>query len=201
MKKCLYLSLFAMVLLLLSSCTGVSTLNFTEKDAENSINLIVNPSFNPYSEVATEALRGWVVHLDPAGGETSPVIIDPTEALDEGTSLRIDASDKSVMVLSDPFKARRYGGYYARTSFKTNSATPPIVTMRLIVFQDNGKITNRFAQRVIPTSNWVRKTLSAGFIRPGAKFGRLAYLIPPFKEGSIWIDSAGCFEVHSFQID
>ncbi|MDD2229896.1 MAG: hypothetical protein PHY48_10845 [Candidatus Cloacimonetes bacterium] len=201
MKKCLYLSLFALVLLLLSSCVSVSTLNFTEKDAEDSTNLIANPSFNPYSEIAAEALKGWVVHLDPPGGDTSPVIIDPTEAFEEGTSLRIDASDKSVMVLSDSFKARRYGGYYVRSSFKTNSANPPVVQMRLIVFQDNGKITNRFGQRIYPTPRWERRSLSAGFIRPGAKFARLAYLIPPFKDGSIWIDAAGCFEVHSFSID
>jgi len=43
--------------------------------------------------------------------------------------------------------------------------------------------------------------MSAGFIKPGAKFGRLAYMIPPFKEGSIYIDRAGVYEAHGFKID
>jgi hypothetical protein len=105
------------------------------------------------------------------------------------------------MILSDPFPMRRYGGYYVRSSFKTNTATPPQVQMRLIVFKDNGKIVNRFKQKIHPTQEWERKSLSAGFIKPGARFGRIAYMIPPFKEGSVWIDVAGCYEVHSFHID
>ncbi|PKN72670.1 MAG: hypothetical protein CVU50_05895 [Candidatus Cloacimonetes bacterium HGW-Cloacimonetes-3] len=201
MKKCPYLCLILPALLLFSSCTVVSTLNFTDNDVDNTPNLIANPSFNPYSDVAADALKSWVVHLDPPGGESSPVNIDPGVSLDGGTSLRIDASDKSVMVLSDPFPVRRYGGYYVRTSFKTNTASPPQAQMRMIVFMDNGKIVNRFKKRFQITSEWERQTLSAGFIKPGAKFGRLAYMIPPFKEGSIWIDVAGCYEVHSFHID
>lgn len=201
MKKCPYLCLILPALLLLSSCTVVSTLSFSENDAENTPNLITNPSFNPYSDIASEALTGWVVHLDPPGGETSPVNIDPSMSIDGGTSLRIDASDKSVMILSDPFPVRRYGGYYVRSSFKTNSAAPPQAQIRLIVFKDNGKIVNRFKRKVQITSDWERETLSAGFIKTGARFGRLAYMIPPFKEGSIWIDVAGCFEVHYFRID
>lgn len=200
--KCFQLLLLLVsALLLLSSCTGVSSLNFTDKDIADAPNLIVNPSFNPYSEIAAEALKGWVVHLDPPGGEESPVIIDPEQALEEGTSLRIDASDKSVMILSDPFPVRRYGGYYLRTSMKSSSAMPPQIQMNMIVFKDNGQIVNRFKNRFYLGTEWEQQSFSAGFIRPGAKFGRLAYMIPPFKEGSIWLDVAGCYEVHSFHID
>ena len=201
MKKSYLFVLAIALLLLLSSCTGVSTLNFSDKDLSNTPNLLLNPDFNPYSVVPSESLKGWVVHLDPPGGSDSPVIIDPEVHLEGGTCLRIDASDRSVMILSDPFEVRRYGGYYVHTNFKTNSPAPPIIQMRMIVFMENGKILNRFKNRFHLGSDWDNQTISAGFIKPGAKFGRLAYMIPPFKEGSIYIDKAGVYEAHGFKID
>ncbi len=201
MKKSYLFVLAIALLLLLSSCTGVSTLNFSDKDLSNTPNLLLNPDFNPYSVVPSESLKGWVVHLDPPGGSDSPVIIDPEVHLEGGTCLRIDASDRSVMILSDPFEVRRYGGYYVHTNFKTNSPAPPIIQMRMIVFMENGKILNRFKNRFHLGSDWENQTISAGFIKPGAKFGRLAYMIPPFKEGSIYIDKAGVYEAHGFKID
>jgi len=188
-------------LLLVSSCTVVSTLHFTERDVDSAANLVLNNSFNPYSTLPSEMLKGWSIHLDPPINAGSPVVVDPNEVQDGKTSLRIDASDKSVLILSDPFKVRRYGGYYLRTYFKTNSPLPPNVQLRFIVFKENGKIVNRFKVKSKPQQDWTLHTISAGFIRPGAKFGRLAIFIPPFKEGSIWLDNTGCFEVHGFKID
>lgn len=195
------LILAATLLLMLSSCVVGSTLLFTERDVENSPNLVINHSFDPFSTVAEEALKGWSVHLDPPGSGDSPVIIDPKVTKEGNTSLRIDASNRSVLILSDSFQVRRYGGYYLRSYFKTDSPLPPQVQLRFIAFKDNGKIVNRFRSRIKLHTDWHRGTISAGFIKPGAKFGRLGIFIPPFKEGSIWIDEAGCFEVHGFKID
>jgi len=188
--------------LVICSCSTVgSTLILTENDIEDNPNLIVNNSFGVYSTIPSEALKGWNVHLEPPNSLFSPVIIDPQEMLDGQTSLRIDASDKAVLILSDSFTVRRYGGYYLRSYCKTDSPNPPRIQLRFIVFKENGKIVNRFKQKTLPTSQWGRSTISAGFIRPGARFGRLGIFIPPFKEGSIWIDDTGCFEVHGFKID
>jgi hypothetical protein len=178
-----------------------SSLKFTDRDVENSQNLVVNPSFNPYSTIAAEALKGWSVHLDPPSSADSPVIIDPKVAKDGSTSLRIDASEKSVLILSDPFTVRRYGGYYLRSYFKSDSPEPPQVQLRFIAFKENGKIVNRFRSKHKLSTEWQNVNISAGFIKPGAKFGRLCIFIPPFKEGSIWLDDAGSYEVHGFKID
>ncbi len=187
--------------LILSSCTVVSTLKFTERDIDSTANLLLNSGFNSYSVLPSEALKGWSVHLEPAGTAESPVVIDPQEAQEGKTSLRIDASNKSVMILSEPFKVRRYGGYYLRSFVKTNSTLPPNVQLRFIVFKENGKIVNRFRHKAKPLQDWDIHSISAGFIKPGARFGRLAIFIPPFKDGSVWLDNAGCFEVHGFKID
>lgn len=195
----LILSVF--FLIALSSCTVVSTLRFTERDIDDTANLVLNPGFNSYSVIPSEALKGWSLHLEAAGTASSNVVVDPAEAMEGKTSLRIDASDNSVLILSDPFKVRRYGGYYLRSFCKTNSTMPPNVQLRFIVFKENGKIVNRFRYKAKPQSDWAIHAISAGFIRPGAKFGRLAIFIPPFKDGSVWLDNTGCFEVHGFKID
>ncbi len=196
-RYCLGLLLLA----LLSSCSNVGTLQFTERDIDNTANLVSNPSFNSYSTFPADALKGWNVHLEPQGSALSPVIIDPQEATDGNTSLRIDASDKAVLILSEPFMVRRYGGYYLRSFLKSNSTDLANLQLRFIVFKENGKIINRFKTKIKPHSDWTLHSLSAGFIKPGARFGRLAVLIPPFKNGSVWLDNTGCFEVHGFKID
>ncbi len=193
--------LFVLLLIFISSCSTITTLSFTERDVKDSPNLIKNNSFSPYSTIGEEALKGWIVMLNPQNNLESPVIIDPEVALEGKTSLRIDASDNSVLILSDPFNVRRYGGYYLRCYFKTNSPHPPRPQLRFIVFKENGKIVNRFKIKAKVNEDWERATISAGFIKPGARFGRLGIYIPPFKEGSIWIDDTGCFEVHGFKID
>ncbi|MEN6445029.1 MAG: hypothetical protein ABFC98_03175 [Candidatus Cloacimonas sp.] len=195
------LVLLAVMLILVSSCSVITTLSFTERDIKDSPNLVQNNSFSPYSTIGEEALKSWMVILNPQDNLGSPVNIDPENALEGKTSLRIDASNKSVLILSEPFNVRRYGGYYLRCYFKTNCPNPPRPQLRFIVFKENGKIVNHFKIKSNVNNDWQRSTISAGFIKPGAKFGRLGIYIPPFKEGSIWIDDTGCFEVHGFKID
>lgn len=187
-------------LLLLSSCV-TQTLFFTESDIGTSLNLINNPGFAPNSLDPAKSLKHWSLHTEPALADSSPVIIDPKNFQDGNTSLRIDASNRSVMIISDPFPVRRYGGYYLRSWLRTDSPNPPNVYLRFIVFREDGKIVNKFRSKNSIQADWSLATLSAGFIRPGARFGRLAIMIPPFKEGSVWVDNSGCFEVHGFKID
>lgn len=190
-----------LITLTLSSCFVSSSLLFTESDIQDSKNLVANPGFAPYSLSPTEALKGWSILVEPYSADYDKIRIDPTVALEGETSLKISASDKDLMLISEPFKVRRYGGYYARVMLKTDSPNPPQVTLRMITFKENGKVTNRFKEKSTVFSDWNRMAVSAGFLRPGVSFGRISILIPPFTEGSVWIDDAGCWEVHGFKID
>lgn len=185
----------------LGSCFFGSSLIMTDADIGDSINLVLNPSFNPYSESGKDALKGWDIHVEPRDPNFDKIIVDPLEALEGKTSLRISASEHDVMLLSSPFKVRRYGAYYCRISAKTDSPQAPQLTFRMITFKENGKITNRFKKKFTPGEDWTKATISAGFLKPGVNFGRIAILIPPFTEGSIWLDDAGSWEVHGFNID
>jgi hypothetical protein len=198
MRKGLIVVLAAVVL---ASCIVHSSLIYFDKDTDGKPNLLDNPSFNAYSLDPGEALRGWSVHNDPQDPQPGKVAIDANAALTDGTSLRIDASDKAVMVLSDAFKVRRYGGYYVRISARSSQPEGPQLVLRYITFRSTGKILNRFKTKLKTTPDWKKATISAGYLRPGVSFGRVAILIPPFKDGSVWIDDAGCWEVHQFRID
>ncbi|MCB5260594.1 MAG: hypothetical protein PHY41_03260 [Candidatus Cloacimonetes bacterium] len=189
------------ILFTLSACFVSSSLLFSEADIQDSKNLLANPGFAPFSLNPNEALKGWSVHVEPFSADYDKIRIDPKEALQGDTSLMISASDKDILLISEPFKVRRYGGYYSRVMVKSDSPSPPQITMQMITFKDNGKITNRFKERFTPNSIWNRIAVSAGFLRPGVSFGRLSIQIEPFAEGSVWIDDAGCWEVHGFKID
>ena len=126
--------------------------------------------------------------------------IQPPESWTRDTFLTSGLAD-GVTAYNDWNRKFLVGGYYLRCYFKTNSPNPPRPQLRFIVFKENGKIVNRFKVKAKLNEDWERTTISAGFIKPGARFGRLGIYIPPFKEGSIWIDDTGCFEVHGFKID
>ncbi|MCB5272009.1 MAG: hypothetical protein LHW56_09225 [Candidatus Cloacimonetes bacterium] len=187
--------------LLLSSCFVSSSLHFTEADIEDSSNLLLNPGFAPYSLLGAEALRGWNLHVEPPLKDFDKIKIDPTVSLEGDTSLKISASDRDVMLISEPFKVRRYGGYYSRLMIHSDSPNPPQVSMQMITFREDGKITNRFKNKTRLSEGWNRLAVSAGFLRPGVGWGRLCITIPPFEEGAVWLDDAGSWEVHSFRID
>ena len=71
----------AAMLVLLSSCFVSSSLIFTEADIEDSVNLLFNPGFAPYSLEGEEALRGWNVHVEPQSAGFDKIMIDATEFL------------------------------------------------------------------------------------------------------------------------
>lgn len=195
------LAFVTLLALLLSSCFVSSSLNFTESQTQGVPNLLTNPSFNPYSMDPKTSLRGWNLTFDPPNIPKDKVVIDLTEGLEGNSSVRIDASEHAVMLVSDSFQVIRYGGYYIRVGARSTSSEAPEIVLRFIAFKDNGKIYNSFSKKIKTSPEWNKGAISAGFIRPGVNFGRVAILIPPFKDGSIWIDDAGCWKVHHFRID
>ena len=116
--------------LILSSCFMGSSLLFMESEIQDKPNLVLNPSFDAYSFAGTDALRGWTIYTKPDDSEFNKIRIDPMQSIDGDTSLRIDASNKDVVIISDSFDVRRYGGYYSRIRFKTDSPQPPQARLR-----------------------------------------------------------------------
>lgn len=193
--------LLILMSLILSSCFMGSSLLFTESEIQDNPNLVMNPGFDAYSFAGKDALRGWTIYTKPEDSEFDKIRIDPMHFTEGDTSLRIDASDRDVVIISDSFEVRRYGGYFARIKFKTDSPNPPLTRFRMTTFKGNGKITNRFRKRMKLSKEWDTAAISAGFLKPGVKFARVSIYIPAFSEGSIWIDDVGCWEVHGFRID
>ena len=201
MKKSLLLLAAAAILLLCSSCIVHSSLVYFDKDTEGVPNLLSNPGFDAFSLDPDQALLGWSIYSEGGGDKAIYAAIDPKVALQGSTSLRIDASDQTVVLYSDAFKVRRYGGYYVRLNAKSSEPEGPQITTRLITFWENGRVFSRFKSKMKTTAEWSKDTISAGFLKPGVSFGRIQIVIPPFEKGSVWLDDAGCWEVHHFRID
>lgn len=191
----------AAILLLCSSCIVHSSLVYFDKDTEGVPNLLSNPGFDAFSLDPDQALLGWSIYSEGDGNQSIYAAIDPKVALQGSTSLRIDASDQTVVLYSDAFKVRRYGGYYVRLNAKSSEPEGPQITTRLITFWENGRVFSRFKSKMKTSNEWSKDTISAGFLKPGVSFGRIQIVIPPFEKGSVWLDDAGCWEVHHFRID
>ncbi len=197
-----YWILNLILLLTLSSCLVHTSLVYFDKDTAGVANLISNPGFSAYSLDPREALLGWSVDLQ--GESDSPrnlVFIDGREAIQGNSSLRVDASPYTVVITSDAFRVNRYGGYYTRLWAKSSTPAGPQLHLRFITFKSSGKIDRQFKTKLKSVDMWEKETISAGFLRPGVTFGRLQIVIPPFSEGSLWLDDTGCWEVHRFRID
>lgn len=184
-----------------SSCIVRSSLSYYDKDTEGVPNLLSNPSFNAYSFDPDNALLGWSIHTDGNFSDNHSVFIDGRQSKQGKTSLRVDASNKTVTILSDAFTVKRYGGFYSRVYACSSEPKGPQITVRFITFRENGTVYSKFKTKLKTGLEWEKGTISAGFLRPGVNFGRLQIIIPPFSKGSVWLDDAGCWEVHHFRID
>lgn len=200
-KHAAYWPILLIASLLTSSCFVSSSLAYFDKDTEGVPNLLSNPGFNAYSLNPDEALLGWTIHTEGDNTGSYSTFIDGKVAKQGNSSLRIDASDQTVVIISDAFKVRRYGGFYSRIHARSSEAKGPQISLRFITFRENGTIYSKFKSKLKTSSEWEKGTISAGFLRPGVSFGRLQIVIPPFDKGSVWIDDAGCWEVHHFRID
>jgi hypothetical protein len=197
MKNRVLIAALSVVLLLASSCLIRSSLVYFDKDTVGVPNLLTNPGFNAYSLDPGEALLGWTVQ----SSGNRKVFIDGREAIQGNTSLRIDASQNTVILLSDAFKVSRYGGYYTRLLSRSSLPKGPQITLRFITFKPDGSLDRKFRVKLKTGNTWEKATISAGFLKPGVSFGRVQIEIPPFEEGSLWLDDSGCWEVHRFRID
>lgn len=187
------------VMLLLSSCFVGSSLIFFESDAAGKPNLVSNPGFVP-AQNAQANLQGWtLINIDES--MKIPVSYDYESTAEGKSSLRFDPSEQDIVIVSDPFHVRRYGGYYVRASIRSTADLLKKVQLRFFTYDENGKQINKFQHKIKPGQDWDRHTISAGFIDTRSSFGRVAILIPAFSKGSVWIDDIGAFDVHSFRID
>ncbi|HRY83196.1 MAG TPA: hypothetical protein P5533_01035 [Candidatus Cloacimonadota bacterium] len=188
-----------LVLVLLSSCFVGSSLVFFEADAVGKPNLVHNPGFLP-GKNAEQGLPGWtLINIDEK--MKIPVSYDTVSTAEGKTSLRFDPSEQDIVIVSDAFRVRRYGGYYIRANVRGTADLLKKVQLRFFTYNENGKQINKFQHKFMPGADWDRYTISAGFIDTRSTFGRVALVIPAFSKGSIWIDEVGAFDVHSFRID
>lgn len=186
-------------MLLLGSCFVPSSLVFFKKDTQGKPNLVRNPGFAPVAGTKN-TLSNWTIVNDETESAES-VNLDDSVFLEGTNSIRIDSNPYAIMIVSDPFKVSRYGGYYIKVNALSSEAKGEKIELRFFTYNAAGKHINRFKTTLKTSTEWQKANISAGFLDTRSAFGRVAIFIPPFLKGTIWIDDAGAWEVHSFKID
>lgn len=188
------------ILFCLNSCYRVSTILFLESDAKDKPNLVYNPSFEPNPEGDQRMPLGWLL-MGSSRDLREPITCDSTQSLIGTCALKIEKSDKHLMIISDAFRIDSQAGYYIKASAKSISERGPNLKLRFIAYSEAGTIRNTFRGRMRTGNSWRKTSISAGFLKQNARFGRILIIVPPTNEDTIWIDDIGCYQVHHFRID
>lgn len=194
------LSMLAMLtMLLLSSCFVGSSLLFLESETTDKPNLVFNPGF----ELTPQEKRmpsGWLL-IDSTRELEEPIACDTLQALEGKYSLRIEKSNKHQIIVSDAFPINSQSGYFIKASARSTAERGPKIKLRFITYNNSGKIRNKFSTSIRSNQNWKKSSISAGFLKSDAMFGRVLLQIPPTNGETLWIDGVGCYRVHFFPID
>ncbi len=187
-------------LLCLSSCFMGSTILFMEKDTLGKPNLIINPWFDSDKDSDLEIPQGWLL-MGSEKNKPGVVTFDEMDFEAGSRSLRIDKSDKYLMLVSESFRIDRYGGFFVRASAKSSADKGPNLRLRFVAYNESGAIRDTFNSRMKTGNSWSKYNMSVGFLKPDVRFGRVIIIIPPTGEDTVWIDDIACFEVHRFKIE
>ena len=192
--------LLLVCLLLISSCFMGSSILFLESDALKKPNLIVNSSFETDANADHIMPKGWFLM---GGSKDKPASIscDVSTSVSGTQSLRISGMDSSVMIVSDAFRIEGQGGYFIKGSAKSTKEYGPLVKIRFVAYSEAGTVRNTFTKRIRTSDEWRKGTISAGFLKPNVRFGRVIIIVPPTEDETIWIDDIGAYQVHHFPID
>ncbi|MDD2331331.1 MAG: hypothetical protein PHI68_01620 [Candidatus Cloacimonetes bacterium] len=177
-----------------------STILFLEKDALHKPNLLANPSFALLPDSMNVMPSGWTI-IGQRDDYLGKVLCDSLTRVESGNSIRITGTRKPLMIISDPFKVDRFGGFFAKISALSSDDLGPRVRFRFITYNASGKIRNSFSSSLKSAQHWKKASISAGFLKTDVRFARLIILVPPTQEATLWINDAGCYEVHRFPLD
>ncbi len=200
-KMYFVLSLLAVLAMLFtSSCFVGSSLLFLESETTDKPNLVFNPGFELSPTQEKRMPSGWVL-IDSARELEEPISCDTTRVLEGSNALRIGQSNKYQMIVSDAFPINSQSGYFIKASAVSTATRGPKLKVRFITYNNSGKIRNKFSSSIRPGQDWKKSSISAGFLKNDAVFGRVILLVPPTGEETVWIDDVGCYRVHYFPVD
>jgi hypothetical protein len=192
--------LILLAMLFTSSCFVGSSLLFLESETTDKPNLVYNPGFEMGPAQEKWMPSGWVL-IDSPRELVEPIACDSSRALEGSNSLRIEKSNKHQMIVSDAFPINPQSGYFIKASAASTALRGPKLKLRFITYNNSGKIRNRFSTSIRSEQDWKKSSISAGFLKNDAVFGRVVLLVPPTGEETVWIDGVGCYRVHYFPVD
>ena len=183
------------VIVILTSCYFGSIMRFSEKDIGDTVNAVINPSFED-GEYNSETLpEEWMVLNDAA----EKVFWDDNYKRTDSKSLRVEYPDDKINIISDAFPINPEYVYYSRCFLRTNYRSNHSVIIRFLAFNAKGKRVNKFSNKGYPKEDWTQIDLTSGFLNSTARFGRIIISIPKKPDKIFWIDDVESYNVYKIQ--
>ena len=188
------LIILQVIVILLIGCGVGFVVDFREQNIDFEENMIVNSGFEKGNYYNDNLPENWFV-LEKTNGR---IFWDNEIALNGKKSLRIQNPDQKISILSDAFSINSQAVYLCKAYIKNaNVSTNPVI-ISFYAFDKNGKKVNKFSQKVYTHKKWTELKLTSGFLKSGAKYGRVKITIPHERKNTFWLDDVGCFYIHSF---
>jgi len=172
------------VALLLSTCFFGSSILFLESDTKGKPNLIFNPGFetNPLDEKRMPP--GWLL-MDSKVLIEDHISCDFSKSVLGFQSLKVSGNAQHLMIISEPFAVDSFGGYFVKSSAHGTTLKGPKLKLKFIGYSEHGKIRSTYTTTLKTSNDWVKATLSVGFLKPDVRFGRVLLVIPPLEDDSV----------------
>ncbi len=186
--------IFLVLIFLLSGCFSGFVMNLSDKDLQESQNVLSNPSFEDGLYSYESIPPNWMVMDKPS----NTVFWDKEVANGGEKSLKIQRPLSSVKIISDSFPIDPGAVYYVQASVKTDNITSKQVALEFFVFDKEGNKLNVFKRKFYVQDKWTKLKLTAGFFKSNAKFARVIVIIPRKPDVTFWVDDINAYNIHSF---
>ncbi|MCD6182023.1 MAG: hypothetical protein J7K89_06525 [Candidatus Cloacimonetes bacterium] len=180
--------------LLVLGCSFNTVPRYSVEDTVGNPDLVFNGSFEVGIPQKTALPPHWYVYDQPEG----VVQWQQTDGHDQPRCLHILHPDKPVDIVSDAFLVSTHDVYLLRAFVRTDGTGNAPVTVRFWGFNSAGKKINKFTEKFVPDTQWKEVSVTAGFLKPNAMFGRVIITIPAGKE-DYWLDDVTCNQVYKFK--
>jgi len=170
-------------------------MNFTESELKEENNKILNTGFEEGTYAYESLPDDWLV-LEQV---EDVVFWDNSVSLNGTKSIKVENATQKLTLISDAFSLNPESVYFATSYLKAKRLSSKPLVMYFHAFVNNGKKVNEFSRKLVPDENWARLSLSIGFLKSSAKFGRITIMFPNDTDNTYWVDDVKCHQVHSFQ--
>jgi hypothetical protein len=186
--------IFVIVPLFILACRFSTLPQYGPQDIGEKPSVVTNGGFEVGMPDETAMPPSWFLYDQPqdaivwqeSGGNFNPRCV------------QVHATAKAVDIVSDAFPVSTHNVYLVRAFMRSAAEHPRPITLQFWGFDITGKIINRYSEKILPSDEWNDLTMTVGFLKPDAMFGRVIITVPA-DDAEYWLDDINCYNVYEFK--